>query len=336
MRWVFALALFAATSPLSALAPFGARAALAQSSSDAAQTQAKLVSVAREEGAESCPDAESLAAHVERLRGHQATSETSAYRVSFSRRGGVFRATIRLASGGGARELRDRGPSCASLEQATALTLALLLDSDLHEAPSEQDEPKAIELSPAREPETEPESPPIEIAQPAARARLTLSLGGAGVLGVVQPVVPAAIAELGIGTRRFRTSLGVLWMPTQTYELGPGNLHERLLSGVARTCLTAVRGEQAHFDLCSGIYAGLLHVQATGYTRNDSADKAWLAVPVELAVSTTSNPISVEVGASALLPVRRNDFSVDNLGVAYASWPVGLMLSMRAVGALVL
>lgn len=333
MRWVFALASFAAASPL---APFGVRAALAQSSGDASPAHPQLVSVSREEGAESCPDADSLAAHVERLRGHQATSETSAYRVSFSRRGGVFRATIRLASGGGTRELRDRGPSCASLEQATALTLALLLDSDLHEVPSEQDEPKAIELSPAREPEMAPESPPFELQQPAARARLTLSLGGAGVLGVVQPVVPAAVAELGIGTQRFRTSLGVLWMPTQTYELGPGNLHERLLSGVARTCLTAVSAEQARFDLCTGIYAGLLHVQASGYTRNDSADKAWLAVPLELALSTTSKPIGVEVGVSVLLPVRRNDFSIDNLGVAYASWPVGLMLSMRAIGALVL
>jgi hypothetical protein len=296
------------------------------------------VSVTRDEGAESCPDADALAAHVERLRGHQATSASSAYRVSFSRRGGVFRATIRLTTGGGARELRDRGTTCASLEQATALTLALLLDSELREPPSEADEPKPIELTPAREAPPLEQNPPDPDRQPSrtSRASLTLSLGGAGVLGVVQPVVPAALAELGIGVNRFRTSLGVLWMPTQTYELGPGNLHERLLSGVARTCLAAVRGAAAHFDLCSGVYAGLLHVQASGYTVNDSADKAWLAVPIELSVSTTSTPISVEVGAAALLPLRRNDFAIDNLGIAYASWPVGLMLSMRAVGTLLL
>lgn len=333
MRWVFALPCSVATLAASLVA---SRAALAQSSSDASGARATFISVTREEGALSCPDAEELTAHIERLRGHQATSETSAYRVSFSRRGGVFRATIRLASGGGARELRDRGASCASLEQATALTLALLLDSDLHEPPSEQDEPKAIELSPAREPTTGAPPAEPEPERPATRARLTLSLGGAGVFGVVQPVVPAALAELGIGTARFRTSLGVLWMPTQTFELGPGNLHERLLSGVARTCLTATSGALARLDLCSGVYAGLLHVQASGYTRNDSTDKAWLAVPVELAVATTSAPISVELGASALLPVRRNDFAIDNLGVAYESWPVGLLLSMRAVGALIL
>jgi hypothetical protein len=40
----------------------------------------------------------------------------------------------------------------------------------------------------------------------------------------------------------------------------------------------------------------------------------------------------VEVAAGALLPLRRNDFSIDNLGVAYQSWHVGMLLSMRAVG----
>jgi hypothetical protein len=32
------------------------------------------------------------------------------------------------------------------------------------------------------------------------------------------------------------------------------------------------------------------------------------------------------------MPLRRNDFSIDHLGVVYDSWPVGLLLSMRAVG----
>jgi hypothetical protein len=101
---------------------------------------------------------------------------------------------------------------------------------------------------------------------------------------------------------------------------------------VARTCLAAVRKSNLRFDLCSGIYAGLLKVRAQGYTRNDSVDKAWLALPLELALSTTTRPASVELGVSALLPLRRNDFAIDNLGVAYGSWPLGLLLSMRAVG----
>jgi hypothetical protein len=75
-----------------------------------------------------------------------------------------------------------------------------------------------------------------------------------------------------------------------------------------------------------------LKVEANGYTRNDQVDKAWLAVPLELSLLTTASPMGVELGASALLPLRRNDFAIDNLGVAYESWPVGLLVSMRAVG----
>jgi hypothetical protein len=113
-------------------------------------------------------------------------------------------------------------------------------------------------------------------------------------------------------------------------------LHETLLSGVARTCLSAWRGTALRFDLCSGIYAGLLKVEARGYTRNDAVEKTWLAVPLGVALATAGAPLGLEVGASALLPLRRNDFSIDNLGVAYQSWPVGMLLSLRAVGTWVL
>jgi hypothetical protein len=203
-----------------------------------------------------------------------------------------------------------------------------LLDSDAHELPPEKSEPV-----PPPPPVSEPaQGNPPDSERRRTATSLSLALGGAGVFGLVQPVVPAALGEIGIGVKRFRTSIGVLWMPEQTLDFGPGQIRETLVSGVARTCLTAVRGEAAHFDLCSGIYAGLLKVRAEHYTRNDSADKAWLAVPLELSLGTTSSPVGVEASVSALLPLRRNDFSIDRLGVAYASWPVGMMLSLRAVG----
>jgi hypothetical protein len=288
------------------------------------------LTVTREPGAESCPDTETLSAHVDRLRGHQATSQPSAYRVRFANRGGVFRAEIQVGTAGAARVLRDRRATCASLEQATALTLALLLDSDASELPLDK-------VAPEPEPSPQQSPAPVEPRPPPSNARgkatFAVALGGGALFGVVQPIAPAVLGELGIGVNRFRTSIGVLWMPTQTRDFGPGQLRESLLSGVAHTCLTTLRNADVRLDFCSGIYAGLLKVKAEGYTRNDSVDKAWLAVPVELAVSTTSSPVGVEVGASALLPLRRNDFSIDRLpGVAYESWPVGLLLSMRAVG----
>ena len=334
MRWVFA-SLCSLGLVLSLAAAAQAQSETEASHEPAAHAAAAL-SVTREEGAESCPDTETLRAHVERLRGHQTTSEPSAYHVRFSRRGGVFRADIRVGASTGARVLRDRRATCASLEQATALTLALLFDSDLSALPSEKPEPEPDAEEPRAVETPKPlERPKPEPVQPNA-AHLALSLGGGALFGVVQPVAPTALGEIGIGVNRFRTGIGVLWMPQQTRDFGPGQLRQTLLSGVARTCLTAARSSAMRFDLCSGIYAGLLKVRAYNYTRNDSADKAWLAVPVGVSLSTTSVPVGVEVGASALFPLRRNDFSIDNLGVAFESWPVGMLLSMRAVGTWIL
>lgn len=324
MRWVFTL------SVSTGLALSLARSAHAQAPSDATPTESFL-SVTREAGAESCPDSEALAEHVRRVRGQQATSATAAYHVTFAFRAGVFRASIRVGSATGARVLRDRGATCASLEQATALTLALLLDSDASALPPEEEElpPRALPVPPKPEPV---EPPPEEPAPKRTDIKLTLGAGGAGLIGVLNPIAPAVLAEVGIGVARFRTNIGVLWVPEQTIDFGPGTVDETLLSGVARMCLAPWQSPGLRFDLCTGVYAGLLKVEADGYSRNDSASKAWLAVPLELALSTPGAPMGVELGASALLPLRRNEFSIDNLGVAYDSWPVGMLLSMRAVG----
>src|SRR6187402_476733 len=136
-----------------------------------------VLNVTREAGAEGCPDTDALTAHVEHVRGNRATSETSAYHVSFTYRGGVFRADIRSANGGGTRILRDRGSTCAALEQATALTLALLIDSDNSEPVETIEEPPPPALPPP--PPPAPERPPTPIG-------LTLSLGGGTLLGVVR------------------------------------------------------------------------------------------------------------------------------------------------------
>lgn len=292
-----------------------------------------FLSVTREPGAEGCPDSDALSEHVNRVRGLQATRATGTYHVTFSFRAGVYRAAIRFGGTQAQRVLRDRGSTCASLEQATALTLALLLDSDASALPAEEEEPPLRVEPPPAPPQPPPPEPDHEQPKPsAAHVSLLLSAGGGALSGVVNPIAPAVTGELGLSTARFRAHVGVLWVPEQTLDLAPGTVNETLFSGVARMCLSAWQGQRSRLDLCSGIYAGLVSVEANGYTRNDDAKKPWLALPLELAFLTTSSPIGVELGASALVPLRRSDFSIDNLGVAYESWPVGLLVSMRAVG----
>ncbi|AUX28755.1 hypothetical protein SOCE836_008360 [Sorangium cellulosum] len=326
-----------------------------------------FLSVTRGDGAESCPDAARLIARVEQLRGRPETGASGAYAVRFTRGDDGFRASIR--SGSGARELRDRGGSCAALEQATAVTLALLLDSDAREPPLQAPEadvggepapapgaPAAAAGAPA--PAAGAPSPQASAAVPPAprvpsgagggeregeapgpeggATRLTLAAGATGLFGVVRPFAPALSAEVGIGGARWRATMGALWLVPQTLRHGPGELRETLLGGAARACFAAAGSEALRFDVCSGIHAGWLQVAASGYTRNDVAEKAWLAVPLELSLSRLSGPLGFDVGAAALLPLRRNDFSVDGVGVAYSSPPIGALVSLRGVGVWVL
>ncbi|WP_437928403.1 hypothetical protein WMF37_03925 [Sorangium sp. So ce291] len=320
-------------------------------------------------GAESCPDAARLIERVEQLRGRPETGASGVYVVSFTRGADGLRASIR--SGTGARDLRDRSRSrsCAALEQATAVTLALLLDSDAREPSLREPEADARdETAPAPEAAAPaPEAPapagapaplpaalaetPLERSEPAGAGgeqkdeapssehgatRLTLAAGATGLFGVVRPFAPALSGELGIGGARFRAAIGALWLVPQTLKHGPGELRETMLAGVVRACFAVAGSAALRLDVCSGIHAGQLTVAASGYTRNDVAEKAWLAVPLELSLASLAGPLGLDVGAAGLLPLRRSDFSVDGVGVAHRSLPVGVLVSLRGVGVWVL
>ncbi|WP_438041618.1 hypothetical protein [Sorangium sp. So ce128] len=322
---------------------------LAASGTATAQTE-PFLSVTRGAGAESCPDAARLIERVEQLRGRPETGASDSYLVDFTRDTDGFRASIR--SGSGARELRDRSRSCAGLEQATAVTLALLLDSDAREPSAQAPEADGgAELAPAPEaaapsPSVSAERPPVARPAPAGAGsgereastsgrgatRLTLAAGAAGLFGVVRPFAPALSAELGIGGARFRAAIGALWLVPQTLELGPGELRETMLGGAVRACFAAAGVGVLRFDVCSGVHAGRLKVAASGFTRNDAVETTWLAVPIELSLASLAGPLGFDVGAAALVPLRRNDFSVDGVGVAYRSPPVGALVSLRGVG----
>ena len=160
----------------------------------------------------------------------------------------------------------------------------------------------------------------------------TLSLGAAGLVGVLHPVSPAFIGDLGLHIARFRVGLGVLWSPSQSYTLAPGNVHESLLAGSARTCFALVQSESLSLGLCSGLFVGVMTAQAEGFTRNDRRVRPWLAVPLELSLAQLSGPVGWELSGAALGSLVHHDFEVDNIGTLYSSPRVRAMLSLRAVG----
>ena len=288
--------------------------------------------VERAAGAEDCPDALSLSQRVAAIRGRPEVATSTSYEVGFTHTADTFSATIRSGPNGESqRILEGRGLTCAALAQATAVTLALLFDSEVDSSPATEPEPPPVAPPPKLD---NPLAPPIEIEQPSARPRVdnTFSLGAGGLGFALRPLSPAFTGELGLRIDGFRVGLGVLWNPPQAVALGPGRVNEFLLSGTARTCVALSRAESLQLDVCSGLFAGAVTAHAEGFTRNSRRVRSWLAIPFELSLADFSGHVGWELSAAALGSLVHHDFEVEGLGVAYQSPRFAGMLTLRAFG----
>jgi hypothetical protein len=297
--------------------------------------RADALSVIREPGAEDCPDARALEALVVALRKGQTLPANAAYRVQFASAGEQRSATVsgsradphaatrdaNPAQAERVRVLKARGSSCEALAQATAVTLALLLDEQAEPAPEPaRDEPRVAQREPS------PSS------QAKADGVLSLSLGGGGLLGVTRALAPLWLAELGFSRARFRVDLGALGVPVQRLSFAPGSLREWLVAGSLRGCYLPYSAPPFSIGTCAGAFVGAIDVRTRGYTRNARRRELWAALPIELFFAFERGPFALQLAAQALIPLRRPDFSIDGLGTAYASWPVSVALVVRVLG----
>jgi hypothetical protein len=297
-----------------------------------ARAQTPPLDVSRGADAQDCPDAARLSEDIATIRGPAAAAATRAYSVGFARNGSTFSAAIRSGpTGTNVRLLEARGQTCAALAHAVAVTLALLFDSDKIE--STDSKPVEVET---------PEPSPVVVALPPPtetpadeRKRsneATLTVGAAGLLGVLRPFSLALTGELGLEIGRWRTGLGVLWGVPQTLALGPGIVHESLLSASMRVCYAPWRSDGFRFDVCSGAFIGLVQAAGRGYSQNEIHTQPWLAAPLELAAAAFRGPLGLELAAGGLASFQRPDFSVNGVGVAYRSPLFGGTVSLRAIG----
>jgi hypothetical protein len=286
-----------------------------------------LLVVERGAGAERCPDAETITGKVEQIRGRPALDPPSRYRVTLVRTDDGFSATIRADSAAGTvRTLEHRGANCSALGHAVALTLALLLDSEIEPTPKvdpPSPPPANAVVTPAA-----PALPPA--ASPPRDA--TFSFAAAGLFGVLRPVSPAISVDVGVSFAPVRVSAGALWGFSQTHAFGPGSVHERLLGGFARVCVPPWRRGGLRFDTCSGLFGGAITAEAEGYTRNEQRTRAWLAVPIEAALAGWTSPIGWEISLAGLIPLRRPDYTIEGIGTVYRSPPIAALLSLRLIG----
>ena len=285
--------------------------------------------VERAAGAESCPDAEWLAARIETIRGTQEQGHAE-YRVSFTQAGEEFAASITAGSPGRRRTILSRRPTCVALGEATAVTLALLFDSDLLQEEQAKDQEEQ-----QHQPETfpSPVTPAVALVAPTPAPRAaTLSVGAAGLMGALDSFSLAGTAEIGGAIGRWRAGVGVLWALAQDHTLGPGRIREELVSGLVRACYSPWQRQKVRVDFCSGAYAGAMTGDANGFSTNSRRTRLWLALPAEVALAyRPAGSFAWELSAAALSQLRRDDFGIDGLGAAYRSPVVAGLLSLRAV-----
>ena len=299
------------------------------------------ITVEREPGAEDCPDTASLVARVETIIGRSGSPDATPYRVTFSRSAQGFTAAIRSGSDGATvRYLDAHEPNCAALAHATAIALAVLFDADLggtaeqpEEKPPEAATPP-VQAPPQKAPPSASErESQADIASGAkgAKARVDplFSIGTAALVGVLRPVVLALVADAGLEIKSFRGSLGAVWVTPQTIELAPGSARENLISGNVRLCYALAGRGMLRFDSCSGALIGAATAEARGFTSNERHTELFLAFPAELSLSGRSRFIGWQLGASALVLYRPNEFEVEGRGPTYEPAPVAGMFALR-------
>ena len=309
----------------------------------AAQTQsprAALV-VTRGEGAQDCPDSLVLA---ERVRGVAGANVISAelgagvvetwVQVAIARNFGGYSAQISTSgSRHGSRTLEDLGPSCASLADAIAVTLAIFLDPYANLQPTPV-APK--DTAPHRSPEPK-QKPPAEAPYP---ARFFLDAGAGITLNVLEHAMPLLAGRAGLHlTPDWSLSLGGGFVLTDTVTSPGGEVELSLAYADFRGCGRALgQAGGAQLDWCLAAMIGSLRGSGVGYAEGFSQRAAWLAAALgPEVVFPFTHSLSWVLAGEAVLPIIRNGFEVQVNGsrsVAFRPSAVGGLISLGVRGAL--
>ncbi len=265
------------------------------------------LAVHRAPSATDCPDAPSLAAAVEHVMNRRALEPASAgdapegaggapagaggapegagapggvpassgvapeFEVHFLRADSTYTAV--LQAGGRARQLSsEAGAICDELVGAVALTVAILLDSK--PAPPPAPAPAAPAPTPAP---VAPSPPPPPLQAP--RGDVSLELGAAGTVGMLDPFRPAATADVSLRRSAWSAGLGAVWLPRQDIELTSGAVSVGLVAATARGCAT-ILGELdgTRLSACAVSLFGAVHGMGKGFVQDREASAPWLAV----------------------------------------------------------
>ena len=277
----------------------------------------------RGEGADDCPDAAGLAEQVHRLAGAsvvsaepltRAPSETF-IQVAIVRNFGGYRAEIN--AGGlhhGSRSLEDLGPSCSSLADAIAITIAIFLDP-YAAAPTPRPAPAEMPIVPPPRALPRHETPRRE--RP-SQPRLNLDLAGGASLGALAETAPIMTGRVGWrATERWSIALGGAFVfPDSVSPTSGGTVDLGLSYGYLMGCARAFGDlEGAHLDWCAGALLGSLYGKGHGYDQTSTEHAVWSAIAAGPEILLPFTPrLAWSLAGLAALPLARNGFDVEHAG----------------------
>ncbi len=257
-----------------------------------------------------CPTATELASSVSRVLGHEAVDVGSksprAIDVTLRRleqRG--FEVEIRLVGGWtGARRLAYPSARCGELTESIAVVIALMLDNERAEHPMPAKAPAAAEG-----------------ASPSRPWHLDAHASGALAQGVTQRWSPGFVGGLRIEPAPFaRVGLAALWLPSRSITYAGGGVGVSLEALLAELCAPVFgRDDAARVALCAVPGVGRLGGHGRGFAvGNRDAYRPWYALGASIeAQGPIVGRLGWMLGAVALAPLVREEFSIDRAGVAY-------------------
>lgn len=258
--------------------------ALSRSTRAAAQVVAPRASlvVIRGDGAERCPDAPALAAQVRRIVGAdvlmapaeaeaQTASVDSWLQVALTRDVAGYRAQISaFGRRQGTRTLEDVGPSCASLAEAVAVTISIILDPYADSA-----------LPSAPLPATEPQGAPASAPPNASPPPLFLSVGSGISFSLLAHTQPLIAAGLGIQpVPRWSFALGGVLVLADRVASAGGDVDLHLAYGYLEGCTHARVRATLSLDWCARPLLGVLSGSGRGFRNSFSRRAPWVALAV--------------------------------------------------------
>jgi hypothetical protein len=284
------------------------------------------ITVDRGPGAEACSDRADLAARVEgilqRMPGETVETGELGVNVHFSRDGAGYVAEVQVRGTKlGERVLRDPGPGCAALSGAVSVAIALLLDSELRE----RTPPPAAAAPPTV---TRP-APVRRHLAPQPGPEIWVTVGGGLALGLVGS--PSIGLEGAVGLRladRWILEGAASALVPREHDTRTGSVEVGLVFGSIRGCYRF--GSGLGLGPCALFGVGQRSGGGEGYAEDRSAKLLWTAAGIGLlAEARIGRRWSTGLLGTLWIPTRRQEFTVQNAGMAWESSPVGGTLDLR-------